>query len=308
MANRVLLGNRATGGQGLYISKAGQNVLTCADKELLFDSRKFRTAQIYAGGIGINFVRSSSEIKPEVIGTTQIFVNLITGSNNTGKKIIIDGTTVTLSTTTTVGSATFTSAANIVTDINAANITNITASIRTISSINQRLRILKNTTSASAPLVITYPSGSTSLEAVVGISPGTYALGKLDSDGINWRTGSGTTKPSLGYVPLIFLSEKNMGELDSNAGSDGEEFNQISNSSIFESSQTHFIPVSARATIPSSASNNNSSAFPTGGGIPIPGRFYTGEEDEEVYECTNATFYVLKIPVAYGYMNNTYFG
>ena len=37
MANRVLIGNRATGGYGLYVSKDGDDVLT--DDGLLFDSR-----------------------------------------------------------------------------------------------------------------------------------------------------------------------------------------------------------------------------------------------------------------------------
>lgn len=39
MANRVLLGYRANGGYGLYVSQAGQNVETCADGYLMFDSR-----------------------------------------------------------------------------------------------------------------------------------------------------------------------------------------------------------------------------------------------------------------------------
>ena len=54
MGNRVLLGKRASGGQGLYVSKAGQNVLTCADKELVFDSRAHRTGLVYAGATGLN--------------------------------------------------------------------------------------------------------------------------------------------------------------------------------------------------------------------------------------------------------------
>tara|TARA_R100000742_G_C4272988_1_gene92390 strand:- start:95 stop:541 length:447 start_codon:yes stop_codon:yes gene_type:complete len=36
MANRVLLGNRSTGGYGLYISESGENVLTCNKSKLLF--------------------------------------------------------------------------------------------------------------------------------------------------------------------------------------------------------------------------------------------------------------------------------
>ena len=33
MANRVLMGNRSSGGYGLYVSKAHSNVLTCDDKD-----------------------------------------------------------------------------------------------------------------------------------------------------------------------------------------------------------------------------------------------------------------------------------
>ena len=54
MGNRVLLGNRSTGGYGLYVSKEGQNVLTCASKELVFDSRAHRTGLVYAGATGLN--------------------------------------------------------------------------------------------------------------------------------------------------------------------------------------------------------------------------------------------------------------
>ena len=50
MANRVLMGNRATGGQGFYVSKANSNVLTCDRKDLLFDSSQKRAGDVYAGG------------------------------------------------------------------------------------------------------------------------------------------------------------------------------------------------------------------------------------------------------------------
>ena len=48
MANRVLAGNRSTGGYGLYVSKANSNVLTCDRKELLFDSSQKRAGEVYA--------------------------------------------------------------------------------------------------------------------------------------------------------------------------------------------------------------------------------------------------------------------
>jgi hypothetical protein len=50
LANRVLIGNRATGGQGLYVSAKGQDVLTCADKHLILDARTKRAGQIYRTG------------------------------------------------------------------------------------------------------------------------------------------------------------------------------------------------------------------------------------------------------------------
>lgn len=68
MANRVLLGNRATGGYGAYVSKANSNVLNCNRKELLFDSSQARAGEVYAGGSqsslgnsGQNFLTTSSK-------------------------------------------------------------------------------------------------------------------------------------------------------------------------------------------------------------------------------------------------------
>ena len=66
MANRILAGNRATGGYGLYVSKANSNVLICDRKELLFDSSQKRAGDVYAGGTqsstsGQNFLTTSSK-------------------------------------------------------------------------------------------------------------------------------------------------------------------------------------------------------------------------------------------------------
>ena len=60
--NRILIGNRATGGYGLYVSKADSEVLTCTQKELLFDSREYRgTGQVYAGGGPLNITSGSGQ-------------------------------------------------------------------------------------------------------------------------------------------------------------------------------------------------------------------------------------------------------
>jgi len=50
MANRVLLGNLGSGQYGLKVSKEGADVTSTAAQNLIFDSTKPRTGQIYAGG------------------------------------------------------------------------------------------------------------------------------------------------------------------------------------------------------------------------------------------------------------------
>ena len=64
--NRILIGNRATGGYGLYVSKADEDVLTCDRKKLLFDSSQKRAGEVYAGGTqsstsGQNYLSTSSK-------------------------------------------------------------------------------------------------------------------------------------------------------------------------------------------------------------------------------------------------------
>jgi len=69
MANRVLIGNRSSGGYGLYVSKANSNVLNCDDKDLLFSSnQKVSGAMpVYAGGSqsslsgSLNFLTTGSK-------------------------------------------------------------------------------------------------------------------------------------------------------------------------------------------------------------------------------------------------------
>ena len=47
MANRILIGNRATGGQGLYVSQDGDNVLTTTNA-MQFDSRMAASAIVHS--------------------------------------------------------------------------------------------------------------------------------------------------------------------------------------------------------------------------------------------------------------------
>jgi len=76
MANRVLIGNKDASaspgtnyGYGMYVSKAGSNVLTCGRKDLLFDSSQGTGASgfIYAEGFDLdisaahNFLTTNSK-------------------------------------------------------------------------------------------------------------------------------------------------------------------------------------------------------------------------------------------------------
>jgi len=49
MANRILIGNRTTGGYGLYVGKSGQNVLNTTDS-MQFDSRMGASAIVQSFG------------------------------------------------------------------------------------------------------------------------------------------------------------------------------------------------------------------------------------------------------------------
>lgn len=313
MANRILLGDIGSSQFGLKVSKPSVNVLTAADKQLLFDSRKNRTAQIYAGAAGINFVNSSSQTDPTVTGTVNSDFPPPTNArtNMTGKKIIIDGTTVTLSTTTSGGGfiPDFTSTANMVTDINAANITGITAAVSNISASDKRLRLTKN--SSNGNMVISYPS-SNSLESFVGINASTYAVLIVGSVGVNYLTSTGSTKAGLNYIPLITLAEKITGQdADSTTNDDGEEtaIENITNLSLWETTNSHMYPVGGSANGPSESSTTaNQNAFSVG--TPTDrGRSYNILEDSDIdVQCENCSFFVLRIPLGYGYMTNTYYG
>ena len=80
MANRVQLGDLGSGVYGLKVSKPSVNVLTATDKDLLFDSTKARTGQIYAGANGLDFVGDNSDSDPQIVGTVNID-EAITGSD-----------------------------------------------------------------------------------------------------------------------------------------------------------------------------------------------------------------------------------
>lgn len=308
MANRVQLGNLGSGVFGLRVSKPSVNVLTATDKQLLFDSTKARTGQIYAGANGLDFVGNNSDSDPVIVGTVTID-ETINGTDLRGKKIIIDGTTVTLTSVTTMFNGNLVTNGNdIKNDINSASITGITAFRNSAGAGAAKLRIEK--AFANGDMIISYPA-SASLESSVGINAATYAVGIIDSDGINYLTGTGSTKAGLGYIPLITLAEENTGTAQ--ADGDEEEYDaieEVSTFSLWETTESHMFPISGDSSPPSeSNSNANQSSFDAGGPI-IRGRSYNilEDNDENLIQCGNCSFFVLRIPLGYGFMNSTYYG
>jgi len=59
MANRILAGNRSTGGYGLYVSRTGEDV-TSTTNPMAFDSRAASSPVIHSAGQGILASNSSS--------------------------------------------------------------------------------------------------------------------------------------------------------------------------------------------------------------------------------------------------------
>ncbi len=307
MANRVLLGDIGSNDFGLKISKPGVDVTSATDKQLLFDSRKGRTGQIYAGGAGLNFVNVAADQEAVVIGSADLYGNLISNNgSHVGKKIIINGTTVTISSTTTVYGVTWTTAQDIVDDINNTSISgNVTAYKRTVS--NSEYLKLEDT---SGDLVISYPA-SNSLETVVGIGAQTIEYPDLSSDGVNWRTASGSAKPSLGYIPLLILSEKVAGGYEGEV--QDENYESTNRLSLWKTTATHMYPIGGHGNTAPSVGSNSADNGGTQTGAPVfIGREYDYNDSWETgpvdTNMTNASFLVLRMPCAYGYMTSTYFG
>lgn len=87
MANRVLLGNRATGGYGLYVSKTGENVLNTTST-MAFDSRTgtgWTVKQVAQGTLAGSSSTASGDGMLHSLGYVPLFaVRWCTASEITG--------------------------------------------------------------------------------------------------------------------------------------------------------------------------------------------------------------------------------
>ena len=69
MADRILIGNRATGGYGLYVSKSGEPVLTCDIDDLTFSSLDSTSSPFAARGLHqtVPFSGGTGSTAPDVV-------------------------------------------------------------------------------------------------------------------------------------------------------------------------------------------------------------------------------------------------
>ena len=72
MANRILIGNRATGGYGIYVGQSGEDVLTTTNA-LQFDSRMGASTIIHSYGQGTIAGGGAAQTVPHNLGYNPLF-------------------------------------------------------------------------------------------------------------------------------------------------------------------------------------------------------------------------------------------
>ena len=111
-------------------------------------------------------------------------------------------------------------------------------------------------------------------------------------------TGS---KASLGYPPLVIFSEKNNGEIDA---VDGDVSLYVSERSLWSTTTSTVTPVTAQSGAVD-GSNVLQGVNPSDGrGYGLSSSVLSSSEENAL----DVSFFVLRIPCAFGYMNSTYFG
>ena len=121
-----------------------------------------------------------------------------------------------------------------------------------------------------------------------------------ENAGINFLTAVSPNKTTLGYIPLILRTEKNMGER-----TDTTNFTYDTDQiSAWETTTTSFIPVTPQALDFQEISPINNFTQPA----PQTGRSTVTEIPSSQEDALNVNYFVLRIPCAYGYMTATNFG
>ena len=133
MANRVLLGNRSTGGYGLYVSRLTSNVLDCANDKLMFNTNSGETGSNFFSAGHFQLVPVSGgtgSSAPVTTSTTTVPANSTatpTYQNYASSTVLMWGVSAPIS---TPGSYAYSSIGS-----TSATLTNTNASSRSITSV-----------------------------------------------------------------------------------------------------------------------------------------------------------------------------
>lgn len=115
----------------------------------------------------------------------------------------------------------------------------------------------------------------------------------------NFLTTGG--KSSLGYIPLVIVTEKLAGSYEAGEEVEGNDF-FLSRIDAYSFTESTIQPVTGATSGWSHVSGQQHAE----GATPAPGRNYdhTTSANED---AANVSYFVLRIPCAFGYMNSTYF-
>jgi len=124
------------------------------------------------------------------------------------------------------------------------------------------------------------------------------ASGTELNPGFNYRTLTGATKTALPYIPLIITREDNNGDMDG-ISSSGNDETYMEHVSFFKATNTYLKPTGMNINLSGISSSNL-----TNGNWDA----LDGANRGQTKACTNLKYYVLRIPLGYGYMTSTYYG
>ena len=133
MANRVLIGNRATGGYGLYVSRLTSNVLDCANDKLMFNTNSGETGNNFFSAGHFQLVPVSGgtgSSAPVASSTTTVSANSTASAsyqNYASTTVLMWGVSAPVSTTGTYAYSSIGSTS--------ATLTNTNANSRSITSV-----------------------------------------------------------------------------------------------------------------------------------------------------------------------------
>ena len=91
MANRILIGNRATGGYGLYVSKSGEDVATCNKSDLYFWTENEESGSNFVGYGPLQTVPISGGATSAPVESTTINISSSSTASLSFQDLVADG-------------------------------------------------------------------------------------------------------------------------------------------------------------------------------------------------------------------------